>query len=102
MVARLGSGCSTPAVASTWPLSFQHVLDAHERIRRFLLPTPLRSYAALDAAVGHGIRVLVKHENHQPTGAFKVRNNLAVVTMLGEEERRRGVVAATRGNHGLG
>jgi threonine dehydratase len=89
-------------VASTWPLSFQHVLDAGERIRRFLPPTPLRSYGALDAAVGHGIRVLVKHENHQPTNAFKIRNNLAVLTALGEDERRRGVVTATRGNHGLG
>src|SRR6185295_7490957 len=73
-----------------------------DRIRPHLPPTPLRSYAPLDAAVGGGIRVLVKHENHCPTGAFKARNGLAVMTALTAEERRRGVVAATRGNHGAG
>jgi threonine dehydratase len=52
--------------------------------------------------VGHGIRVLVKHENHGPTGAFKARNGMAVVSALSADERRRGVVAATRGNHGAG
>jgi threonine dehydratase len=46
--------------------------------------------------------VLVKHENHQPTGSFKVRNNIAALTALEPAERARGVVAATRGNHGLG
>jgi threonine dehydratase len=85
-----------------WPISFPDVLDARERIRPHLPPTPLRSYAPLDAAVGGGIRVLVKHENHCPTGAFKARNGLAVMTSLTAEERRRGVVAATRGNHGAG
>ena len=65
-----------------------------------LPPTPLRSYPELDDALGHGIRVLVKHENHQPTNAFKVRNALSVMTRLSDDERRRGVVAATRGNHG--
>jgi len=85
-----------------WPISFRDVLAARDRIRPFLPPTPLRSYAPLDAAVGAGIRVLVKHENHNPTNAFKARNGLAVVSALGEEERRRGIVAATKGNHGQG
>ena len=51
---------------------------------------------------GRGIAVWVKHENQAPTNSFKIRNALSVVTLLSEEERRRGVVAATRGNHGLG
>jgi threonine dehydratase len=85
-----------------WPITFADVLDARERIRPHLSPTPLRSYAPLDAAVGGGIRVLVKHENHCPTGAFKARNGMAVMTSLTAQERRRGVVAATRGNHGAG
>ena len=85
-----------------WPITFADVLGARDRIRPHLPPTPLRSYAPLDAAVGGGIRVLVKHENHCPTGAFKARNGMAVMTALGPEERRRGVVAATRGNHGAG
>jgi threonine dehydratase len=44
----------------------------------------------------------VKHENFQPTGSFKVRNGLAFMTALPDEARVNGVVAATRGNHGLG
>jgi threonine dehydratase len=46
--------------------------------------------------------VLVKHENFQPTGAFKVRNGLSALTALDAASRARGVVTATRGNHGLG
>jgi threonine dehydratase len=87
---------------STWPIAFADVEAARERLRPHLLPTPLRSYAALDAVVGGGICVVVKHENFQPTGAFKVRNGLAALTALPPERRERGVVAATRGNHGLG
>jgi threonine dehydratase len=86
----------------TGPIAFAEVLEARERLRPHLGVTPLRGYAPLDEAVGHGIRVLVKHENHNPTGAFKARNGLAVMTSLTPEERRRGVVAATRGNHGQG
>ena len=86
----------------TWPITFQDVLRARDRIRPHLSGTPLRAYASLDAEVGRGIRVLVKHENHNPTNAFKARNGLSFMSALTEEERRRGVVAATRGNHGLG
>lgn len=87
---------------SPWPITFADVLAARERIRPYLLPTPLRRYKPLDEAVGRGIEVLVKHENHNPTNAFKVRNGLSVLTALSKEEKGRGVVAATRGNHGLG
>ncbi len=85
---------------SGWPITFTDVLEAKVRLRPHLPPTPLRSYPVLDREVG--ARVLVKHENFQPTGAFKVRNALAALTLLSSEPRRCGVVAATRGNHGLG
>jgi threonine dehydratase len=85
-----------------WPICFADVLAAERRIRPWVAPTPLRRYAPLDAAVGSGIEVWVKHENHSPTNSFKVRNALSVMTLLTPEDRRRGVVAATRGNHGLG
>lgn len=85
-----------------WPIGFQDVIEARRRLRPFLEPTPVRSYAALDAEAGHGITVYVKHENHNPTNAFKVRNGLSVVSALGEAERRAGVIAPSRGNHGLG
>src|SRR4051794_41000301 len=85
-----------------WPTTFDDIQAARDRLRPFLAPTPLRHYPALDRAVGHGVRVLVKHENHQPTNSFKVRNGLSALTALAPDQRRRGVVAATRGNHGLG
>jgi len=87
---------------SAWPITYDDILRARERLRPHLAPTPLFSHPTLDTAVGRGIRVLVKHENFQPTGAFKVRNGLAALSALDTETRRRGVVAATRGNHGLG
>ena len=83
-------------------IEFADVVAARKRIAPYLSPTPLRRYAALDAEVGHGIRVLVKHENHLPTNAFKARNAMAFMTALEPAQRTHGVVAATRGNHGAG
>jgi threonine dehydratase len=91
-----------PGEAAVWPIAFSDVLEAERRIRSFLPPTPLRRYAELDDAVGEGIRVWVKHENHNPTNSFKVRNALSAMTRLSAAQKRAGVVAATRGNHGLG
>lgn len=93
---------SVETATGVWPIRFSGVLAAERRIRPWVPETPLRRYAPLDAAVGHGIAVFVKHENHAPTNAFKVRNAFSVMTALSEEERRRGVVTPTRGNHGLG
>jgi threonine dehydratase len=87
---------------ATWPISITDVLAARERLRPHLEPTPLRTYPVLDAAVGHDIRLLVKHENLAPTNAFKIRNALSLMTALPPDELRRGVVAASKGNHGLG
>ena len=77
-------------------------MAARARLAPYLAPTPLRHYAELDAVVGGGIRVWVKHENHLPTNAFKARNGLSLISSLSAEQRARGVVAATRGNHGQG
>jgi threonine dehydratase len=87
---------------SAFPIGIAQVRAARERIAPHLQRTPLRSYAELDAAVGHDIRVLVKHENHLPTNSFKVRNGLAAVSALTPEERQRGVICGSRGNHGQG
>jgi len=86
----------------SWPITIDDVRRAVERIRPHLARTALRDYAPLDDAVGSGIRVVVKHENHQPTNAFKVRNALNAVAALDEAVRKLGVIAATRGNHGAG
>ena len=89
-------------VPSDWPISIDDVHQARGRIAPYLRPTPLHNYLELDSAVGDQIRVWVKHENYNPTNSFKVRNGLSFMSALPERERARGVVAATRGNHGLG
>src|SRR2546429_2788887 len=74
------------------------VLAARQRIGPYLRPTPLYRYPALDALTG--AQVWVKHENHQPVGAFKVRGGVSLIGQLTAGERRRGVIAASTGNHG--
>jgi threonine dehydratase len=71
---------------------------ARDRIAPHLRPTPLYEYASLNELVG--AEVFVKHENHQPVGAFKVRGGVNLVSQLSAEERERGVIAASTGNHG--
>jgi threonine dehydratase len=74
------------------------VLAARVRIAPYLHPTPLHRYPALDALTGAAL--WVKHENHQPIGAFKVRGGVNLISQLTDEERARGVVTASTGNHG--
>lgn len=83
-------------------IAIDDVRAAAARLAPYLTPTPLRRYGRLDALVGHGVSVYLKHENHQPTQSFKVRNGLSALTALDEAGRARGVIAATTGNHGLG
>ena len=78
--------------------TFNDVLAARERISHYLQPTALNRYPALDALVG--TQTWVKHENHQPICAFKVRGGINLVSQLSDDERRRGVVTASTGNHG--
>jgi threonine dehydratase len=74
------------------------VLAARERIAPYLRPTPLYGYPALDALTGARLRI--KHENHQPVGAFKVRGGVNLLSKLGAADRERGVATASTGNHG--
>src|ERR1041385_7892492 len=74
------------------------VFAARRRIAPYLKPTPLYPYPSLDALTG--ARVRVKHENHQPIGAFKVRGGVNLVAQLSDDERGRGVISASTGNHG--
>lgn len=83
-------------------ISIDDICAARDRIRPLFDPSPARHYPQLDACIGHGVRVVVKHENHLPTGSFKVRNGAASITALTPDEAARGVIAATTGNHGLG
>ena len=82
--------------------------DVHPRRTRSRLPSRARRDAA-DAAVRlaaacaqrTGVDVVIKHENHTPTGAFKVRGGIVYVDRLKRERPHvKGVITATRGNHG--
>jgi len=78
--------------------TFPDILAARERIAPHLARTPLHRYPALDELLGFA--AYVKHENHQPVGAFKVRGGVNLIAGLTDAERRRGVVTASTGNHG--
>jgi threonine dehydratase len=73
------------------------VEEAREAIAPYLSPTPLRRAFSVP-----GGQAWLKLECWQPTGSFKVRGALNVLGALGSAERRRGVVAASAGNHALG
>ena len=73
--------------------------QAHDLVRKTLRPTPSFAWPLLEERLG--VEVVVKHENHQPTGAFKVRGGLTYCDALRRSEPAvRGIVSATRGNHG--
>jgi len=85
-------------VTALAPPTFDDVLAARERITPYLQPTALNRYPALDELTG--AEVWVKHENHQPVCNFKVRGGVNLVAQLSDDERGRGVVTASTGNHG--
>lgn len=78
--------------------TFQDVLLAQRQIRPYLARTPLYSYPALNELLGTSASI--KHENYQPVGAFKVRGGVNLVAQMSADERTRGVIAASTGNHG--
>jgi len=78
--------------------TFPDILAARQSIRRYLPPTPLHTYPAVSALIG--TEVYIKHENYQPVGAFKVRGGINLLSQLTAEERARGVICSSTGNHG--
>jgi len=77
---------------------FSDLLRAHRVIKNYLPRTPLHHYPTLDRLLE--AQVYVKHENYQPIGVFKIRGGINLVSQLTPEERARGVVTASTGNHG--
>ncbi|HYU78277.1 MAG TPA: threonine dehydratase [Vicinamibacterales bacterium] len=78
--------------------TIQHVYEARSRIADVIRPTPLLRHPLL--ANETGLDIWVKHENHNPTSAFKIRGGLNLVRSLPAVERQRGIVTASTGNHG--
>ncbi len=78
--------------------TLQDIFAARPHVYRYLTPTPLYHYPTLSDLLGTD--VWVKHENHQPVGAFKVRGGLHLAATLTADERRAGLFTASTGNHG--
>jgi threonine dehydratase len=73
--------------------------QAHELVGRAVAPTPAHAWPLLAQRLG--THVLVKHENHTPTGGFKVRGGLVYVDRLKRAQpQTQGLISATTGNHG--
>ncbi|MEZ5842840.1 MAG: threonine dehydratase [Hyphomicrobiaceae bacterium] len=73
--------------------------DAHRLVATLVPPTPAYAWPLLKARTG--VDVVVKHENHTPAGAFKVRGGIVYLDELKRQvQLPKGVVSATRGNHG--
>ncbi len=79
-------------------MTIHDVIAARPNVYRYLKPTPLHHYPTLSELVG--ANVWIKHENHQPVGAFKVRGGLNLAANLTDEERKSGLFTASTGNHG--
>jgi threonine dehydratase len=78
-------------------VALKDIYAARERVARIVRASPLMRHPLLNKETGLDIRV--KHENHNPTGAFKVRGGANLIASLSADERR-GVITATTGNHG--
>jgi threonine dehydratase len=78
-------------------VSFDDIAAAHERIRPHAHRTPVLTSATIDALAG--AKVFFKCENLQRMGAFKFRGAFNALSQLGAEERKRGVLAFSSGNH---
>lgn len=81
-------------------LAMAHVLSAHRLVQSHVWHTPLLPSAALSERTGGD--VYLKLECWQRTGSFKVRGALNKLAALTKDERARGIVTASAGNHGLG
>ena len=79
-------------------LRFQDIIAARKIVARFLKETPLIHYPELSERLG--FQAYIKHENHNTTGSFKVRGGVNFMHHLPETQRKKGVITATRGNHG--
>jgi len=80
-------------------VSALEIFKARHAVEKVLKRTYLTYYRRISDELG--ARVYVKHENHLPTNSFKVRGAVNFMSRLTPEVQRRGIVVATRGNHGL-
>jgi threonine dehydratase len=81
--------------------SLAEIREAQTVVYRHMQPTPQYSWPLVNQRLG--IEAWIKHENHTPVGAFKLRGALVYMDWIKQSQPEvKGVVAATRGNHGQG
>lgn len=83
-------------------VSLDDIRQAQARLEGITVRTPLLETHWPDVSVGGLRRLYLKLENLQPIGAFKLRGAYNKIASLSEEERRRGVISYSSGNHGQG
>jgi threonine dehydratase len=79
-------------------VSLVEITKASKNVYRYLSPTPLRYYQQLSEKIL--AKVWLKHENHNPTCAFKVRGGINLLAQLTQLQREAGLFTASTGNHG--
>ncbi|MGA0735485.1 MAG: pyridoxal-phosphate dependent enzyme, partial [Steroidobacteraceae bacterium] len=81
-------------------VSFENIVDAARTLGDQIERTPCRRSRTLSALTG--AEIWLKFENHQFTASFKERGALNKLRSLNEDQRRRGVIAMSAGNHAQG
>jgi len=81
-----------------YPISISEVIKARQAVYQKLKPTPLIKYNGLSEIMG--AQVYVKHENHHPTGSFKIRGGVNLMSHL-KTKGVEGVITFSTGNHGI-
>ncbi|MCX7710580.1 MAG: threonine/serine dehydratase [Clostridia bacterium] len=81
-----------------YPVSLQEVIRAQRIIKSYLKPTQLNHYARMSKDCG--MDIFIKHENHHPTGSFKIRGGVNIMHHL-RKAGVKGVITFSTGNHGL-
>lgn len=79
-------------------VSLKEIIKASKNVYRHLSPTPLRYYQQLSEQIG--AKIWLKHENHNPTSAFKVRGGINILSQLTSSQKQAGLYTASTGNHG--
>ena len=88
-----------PEIETVWP-DLQEVRDAQRRLESVIRPTP--TFFSPFFSAESGSKVFIKPENLQVTGSFKIRGAYNRIAQLTSEERQRGLIAASAGNHAQG
>ena len=82
----------------TYRPTLSDIRSAHKRIEKYVTRTPLHRYRTLENFID--AELYIKHENHQPLGAFKMRGGINHLIKMSLDQKKKGVVTASSGNHG--